>query len=65
MAEVTRDGRSLAETWSPDGSKIMFDGILGDSCLNELFVMNADGTGRVRITNGPASNFNGDWISGP
>jgi len=43
----------------------MFDGILPDACLNELFVMNPDGTGRDRITRGPASNFNGDWSPAP
>jgi Tol biopolymer transport system component len=45
-------------TWSPDGTRIAFDGQIGgclggdcDSEFEDLFVMNSDGTGRTRLTN--------------
>jgi Tol biopolymer transport system component len=38
--------------WSPDGEKIVF-------LTGELHTMNADGSGKVRLTRGPA--FESDW----
>jgi len=37
-------------SWSPDGSRIVFRGSDG------LFVMNADGSGRTRLTNNPGDS---------
>jgi len=54
-------------TWSPDGSKIVFQsGRDGDW---EIYTMNPDGTGQTRLTNHPdADTFptwspDGDWIT--
>lgn len=45
--------------WSPDGTKITFDSC--DSgrhgCRGDIYVMNADGTHRTKLTNSPPSNF--------
>jgi Tol biopolymer transport system component len=47
-----------APTWSPDGTKIIFNG------GGELFVMNADGSGITNITNtSDESEFSASWQS--
>jgi TolB protein len=43
---ITVLGRGADPAWSPDGSKLVFAGTDG------LFVMNADGSGRTRLTTG-------------
>lgn len=42
--------------WSPDGTRIAFR-----SATNEIFVMNADGTGRRQLTNTPAAEQEPVW----
>lgn len=51
---ATFDGSMGAPSWSPDGSRLVFHA-LGSSTSFEfqLFVVNADGTGLVQITNDP------------
>ncbi|KHD88503.1 MAG: translocation protein TolB [Bdellovibrio sp. ArHS] len=46
-------------SWSPDGSKIAFAGQSDDHF--DIFVMNADGTGMIRLTS--AKQPNGKWSS--
>jgi Tol biopolymer transport system component len=59
-------------SWSPDGTKIVFDSdrnasgtsdceVLPDSCDGEIWTMNADGTNPVQLTNNAADDFNPDW----
>jgi Tol biopolymer transport system component len=45
--------------WSPDGSSIAFAGRAGNQ--GEVFVMNADGTGAVNLTNDPAPDWWPAW----
>jgi Tol biopolymer transport system component len=58
---TTEAADSQDPVWSPDGSKLAFDSsrfdpFPGDAVwLNDVFVMNADGTGVTRLTN---SGFN-------
>jgi Tol biopolymer transport system component len=42
-------GEAGSPSWSPDGSRILFTGTLGDN--SDLFVMNADGTSPLNLTN--------------
>jgi|SRR5881628_596963 len=51
-------------TWSPDGSKIAFTGAHTDcglSVCHDIYVMNADGTGVVRLTNDSAYADDPAW----
>ena len=45
--------------WSPDGRRIVFVAEVDDQ--EELFVINADGTGRRRITEHPAREGHPHW----
>ena len=54
---VTNGAGGDNPTWSPDGSKIAFSSFRDTGDI-EIYVMNADGTGRTRLTNNPG--FDGD-----
>lgn len=54
-------GRDHSPTWSPDGTKIAFGGYW--DALGDIYVMNADGSGIVRLTtSGKAGSP--DWLPG-
>jgi len=46
-------------SWSPDGSKIAY--VIGDLTGSHIYVMNADGTGQVRLTSGEGSFRDPRW----
>ncbi len=51
--------RNLVTSWSPDGSKIAFS---SDRDANtEIYIMNTDGSGIVRLTDHPASDMEPAW----
>lgn len=50
-------------TWSPDSTMLAF--MSDRTGNNEIYVMNADGTNRVNISNNPASDQDPDWTAGP
>jgi hypothetical protein len=62
---VTSSGVDKFETeWSPDGERIVFSGVQPDcasSCNSELYVMNRDGTGSLRLTHTASGERNPDW----
>jgi Tol biopolymer transport system component len=45
--------------WSPDGQRIAFQSYGGGNW--EIYVMNADGSGRTRLTDNPASDDGPSW----
>lgn len=55
VQQLTTSGVNSGARWSPDGSKIVYlhSAFNGDTG-GDLFVMNADGTGAVNITNSPS-----------
>jgi hypothetical protein len=46
-------------SWLPDGTKIAFRSFRDGN--NEIYVMNADGSGERRVTNNPADDVRPDW----
>lgn len=50
---------AIAPRWSPDGSKIVFWKI--NSGPKDIWVMNADGSNPVRLTNGGGENLEADF----
>jgi Tol biopolymer transport system component len=48
-------------TWSPDGSRVAFISNGCSGCLPDLFVINADGTGRTQLTTTPQAEFTPRW----
>jgi dipeptidyl aminopeptidase/acylaminoacyl peptidase len=55
LAEIRADGSSEQPAVSPDGEKVAFVGSAPDLQSNdEIYLMNADGTGVMRVTRSPA-----------
>jgi TolB protein len=52
-----------APEWSPDGSRILFSRVRARSPLaeEELYIMNADGSGLVRLTDNGVPDFQPSW----
>jgi Tol biopolymer transport system component len=60
-------GRDLDPAWSPNGQQITFDRDIDpiEAQIRQQFVMNADGSGAVQLTELPSENGHGDWGRGP
>lgn len=56
--KITLDGVATP-AWSPDGSKLVFTGY--DGGVSDLFVINADGTGLIRLTNDKYADLHPAW----
>ena len=56
-------GQNFSPVWSPDGSQIVFQVDRGGNY--EVYVMNADGSNPVNLTNHPAHDCCGYWYNGP
>ncbi len=57
---ATPEVSETAPAWSPDGRTIAFVAENADGSL-DLFLINADGTGRTRITTGPGNEYGPAW----
>ncbi len=63
-SNLTRLTQTLSDTesdpaWSPDGSRIAFTSNRGGN--NDIFVMNADGTGQVNLSNSFGADQSPSW----
>jgi len=59
--ELTHSSTDFAPVWSPDGNKIAFVSVRDGNL--EIYVMNADGSNQINLTNNPASD--GSQGAGP
>src|SRR5215471_5431948 len=60
ILQVTQDGTSsVRPAWSPDGSKLAFQ--TSQDNTYRVFVMNADGSDRKQITQGPSDDRHPAW----
>jgi Tol biopolymer transport system component len=48
-------------SWSPDGSRIVFEALVPEQESYQLFLIDADGSGRVRLTDLPGSTHTPSW----
>jgi dipeptidyl aminopeptidase/acylaminoacyl peptidase len=70
---LTDGMNDTSPAWSPDGTKIAFAGTEFDpsirrcglgvdsDCATDIYVMNADGSGLVRLTSDPAPDYHPTW----
>ncbi len=54
-------GNVLEPAWSPDGERIAFYASFGGAIDDELYIVDADGSDLVRITNNTRSDSNPAW----
>jgi Tol biopolymer transport system component len=65
----TFPGAAINSDWSPDAARIAYDAIPGFDSLPDIWVMNANGSGQVRLTSNdwwdafPSWSPNGEWIA--
>jgi Tol biopolymer transport system component/uncharacterized RDD family membrane protein YckC len=63
------DDQYTGPSWSPDGKRIAYDSDRTDPRLTpppfDIFVMNADGSGKTNLTNNVPDDFTGDWKALP
>lgn len=62
VTQITTDpANDGAPAWAPDGSKIVFDSIRSDS--RSIWVMNVDGTNKIRLTDDVGDEYQPHWSS--
>jgi Tol biopolymer transport system component len=55
------DAADASPNWSPDGTKIAFNSNKDNSDNSEIYVMDANGSNVVRLTNNPAGDYAPVW----
>jgi Tol biopolymer transport system component len=60
LADSVHGGLGGRVSWSPDGSRLVYTGIVGGDRPN-LFIVNKDGSGRRRISGDAVSDYNPEW----
>jgi Tol biopolymer transport system component len=54
LTSLTNDqGAALSQSWSPDGSKLVFERRPADFSFRDIYMMNADGSNQHALTNDP------------
>lgn len=61
LKRLTEEGSDWGPEWSPDGTKIIYDGKWeGDEHLH-IYIMDADGSNEQRLTDSPWDESSGAW----
>jgi Tol biopolymer transport system component len=62
LRQLTNDAaRELAMSWSPDGSRLIFQRSSEEDGLTELYLMNADGSGLRNLTHNAGDDWSPAW----
>jgi WD40 repeat protein len=62
VQKLTPDSmRAGVAAWSPDGSRLIFSDNFCATTEADLFVMNADGSGVLQVTNSPENELSKSW----
>jgi TolB protein len=59
--QVTHGGNNAGGSYSPDGKYIVFNSLRNNDQA-DLYVMNADGTNQIQLTNDPEPDWGANWI---
>lgn len=60
--QLTKDGLSMEGAWSPDGNHVAFTSYEpSDGGQTDIYVMDADGTERTRLTHDPGMDYYPVW----
>jgi len=52
IQQLTKGGQNAESYWSPDGKRLIFQATRGDSKCDQMYIMNANGSGLHRVSNG-------------
>jgi Tol biopolymer transport system component len=52
IQQLTSGGENAEAYWSPDGKRLIFQSTRGDSKCDQIFIMNADGSGQRMVSTG-------------
>jgi TolB protein len=61
MTVLPGEDARITPAWSPDGTRIAFAGFVGRQL--DIFVMNVDGSGVMRITDHPGADMHPHWTA--
>jgi Tol biopolymer transport system component/serine/threonine protein kinase len=59
--QLTFEGNNAGASYSPDGRYIVFNSLRNDDQA-DLYIMRADGTNEVQLTNNPEPDWGAQWI---
>ncbi|HCR70321.1 MAG TPA: hypothetical protein DIW23_02660 [Anaerolineae bacterium] len=59
--QLTNGGNNASASYSPDGNYIVFNSLRNDD-QSDLYIMRADGTNQVQLTNHPEPDWGARWI---
>jgi TolB protein len=61
FTQLTFEGNNAGASYSPDGRYIVFNSLRNDDQA-DLYIMRADGTNEVQLTNNPEPDWGAQWV---
>ncbi len=63
LQQLTHGGQNAEAYWAPDGKKLIFQSTRGELQCDQIFVMNADGSGQHMVSNGKGRTTCGYFLA--